>query len=344
MEKITSLTIIFILLLRNKAVRGFIWAHQKQSRSSKAIHVSSSDQVAEINVRYKSRSLLRYDPTLDRYVLFDEHPREHESSSYSLLSGSISIQKATSRLNRRLVPFLKSSYLPEGVSHNYFSFMKWRILQRFISANLHVLTTQSLLLGLGLKSSMKNRAAALGVSAAVNWVLKDALGKISRMIWASRMGRKFDSDAKRWRFRSALLFAIANYLELITYIYPNFFLLLATCANSLKQISMLTSSATRNAIYNSFRLADDIHARENIGDITAKGEAQIATVDLIGIGSGLILSKMIGIDSVQRILFVYVLLQTLEMICMYREISSVVFNMLLNLYTSFRDTSSYTRQ
>lgn len=328
MEKVTSLTIIFILLLRNKAVRGFIWAHHKQSKPSKPIHVSPSDQVAEINVRYKSRSLLRYDPTLDRYVLFDEHPREHESSSYSLLSGSISFQKATSRLNRRLVPFLKSSYLPEGVSHNYFSFMKWRILQRFISANLHVLTTQSLLLGLGLKSSMKNRAAALGVSAAVNWVLKDALGKISRMIWASRMGRKFDSDAKRWRFRSALLFAIANYLELITYIYPNFFLLLATCANSLKQISMLTSSATRNAIYNSFRLADDIHARENIGDITAKGEAQIATVDLIGIGSGLILSKLIGIDSVQRILFVYVLLQTLEMICMYREISSVVFNML----------------
>jgi len=145
---------------------------------------------------------------------------------------------------------------------------------------------------------------------------------------ASQMGRKFDSDAKRWRFRSALFFALANYLELITFMFPRLFLLLATCANSLKQMSMLTSSATRNAIYNSFRLVDDGNARENIGDITAKGEAQIAIVDLLGIGSGVLLSKLIGIDSVQKILIVYIMLQVMEMNCMYHEISSVVFNIL----------------
>lgn len=37
-------------------------------------------------------------------------------------------------------------------------------------------------------------------------------------------------------------------------------------ANSFKQMSMLTSSATRNTIYRSFARG------ENIGDITAKGE------------------------------------------------------------------------
>ncbi len=110
--------------------------------------------------------------------------------------------------------------------------------------------------------------------------------------------------------------------------FPRLFLLLATCANSLKQMSMLTSSATRNAIYNSFRLVDDGNARENIGDITAKGEAQIAIVDLLGIGSGVLLSKLIGIDSVQKILIVYIMLQIMEMNCMYHEISSVVFNIL----------------
>ncbi len=48
-------------------------------------------------------------------------------------------------------------------------------------------------------------------------------------------------------------------------------------ANALKQTAMLTSSATRNAIYKSFSRNAD-----NIGDITAKGEAQIAVVDLLG--------------------------------------------------------------
>ena len=38
-------------------------------------------------------------------------------------------------------------------------------------------------------------------------------------------------------------------------------------------MSMLTSSATRNAMYKSF--AGD---SQNLGDITAKGEAQIAVV------------------------------------------------------------------
>jgi hypothetical protein len=143
----------------------------------------SSDQLAEINVRYKMSYLLRYDPCLDRYVTVDGHhnesPPQFKFSPGSKYPTHYPFLQASTRLKQHLVPFFKSSFLPEGVSNNYYSFMKWRALQRFISANLHVLTTQSLLLGLGLK----NRSAALGVSAAVNWVLKDALGKISRMVW-----------------------------------------------------------------------------------------------------------------------------------------------------------------
>ena len=55
---------------------------------------------------------------------------------------------------------------------------------------------QALLLALGIKSRR------LGAAAAMSWVLKDALGKFGRILWASKMGRRFDSDAKRWRFRS----------------------------------------------------------------------------------------------------------------------------------------------
>lgn len=97
-------------------------------------------------------------------------------------------------------------------------------------------------------------------------MLKDALGKFSRIFWASKNGKRFDSDAKRWRFRSSLLFATGNALEIMTYFIPGMFLLTAAIANALKQVAMLTSSSTRNAIYKCLSRNAD-----NIGDITAKG-------------------------------------------------------------------------
>ena len=66
---------------------------------------------------------------------------------------------------------------------------------------------------------------------------------------------------------------------------------------------MLTSSATRNTILSNFSI------RGNIGDITAKGEAQIAVVDLLGIGFGIKLSKWIGIAKFKRIIFLYVFIK-----------------------------------
>jgi len=46
-----------------------------------------------------------------------------------------------------------------------------------------------MLLALGMKSGAAS-AGGLGAAAATNWVLKDALGKGARMLWASRMGRR----------------------------------------------------------------------------------------------------------------------------------------------------------
>ncbi|GKY98826.1 hypothetical protein MPSEU_000838600 [Mayamaea pseudoterrestris] len=223
-------------------------------------------------------------------------------------------------IQQTILPNLSVAFLPQSVTKNYYSFIRWRIAQRFVNANLHVFGTQSLLLGLGLSNSNNNK---LALSAALNWVLKDALGKIVRMLWASRMGRRFDSDAKRWRFRSAVSYAFGNALEIVTYLNPSGFLVWATLANAFKQTSMLTSSSTRTAIYNSFRNGTD-----NIGDITAKGEAQIAIVDLIGIASGVCLSKAIG-TSARGVITAYLVLQVMELVCMYRQLRCVqyrVFN------------------
>lgn len=238
------------------------------------------NDISEVDVRHGTRITLAYDPISDRYM--DCHYLQ------GLANFTLPRRSFRPALERKVRQVITNAFLPEGVTNNYYIFIKWRIVQRFINANVHVFGTQSLLMGLGIQ----NKRASLGLSAALNWVLKDALGKLVRMFWASQMGRKFDPDAKRWRYRSSLLFALGNGLEVMTYVFPSLFLVLATLANSLKQMSMLTSSSTRNALYNSFRDG----TKENIGDITAKGEAQIAIVDLLGIMSGVCLSSKLTLE------------------------------------------------
>lgn len=205
--------------------------------------------------------------------------------------------------------FLRTCFLPSGkMSPDYVKYTQWRMMQRFLSATTSVFGTQALLLAIGVKQSK------IGIAAATTWVLKDALGKISRIFWASRHAKKFDSDAKKWRYRSSILFAAGSALEIFTYIFPSFFLLIAALANALKQMAMLTSSATRNAIYKSFARNAD-----NIGDITAKGEAQIAVIDLIGMFTGIIISRLVG-ASREKIGIVFCLFSALDLYCIFNEI------------------------
>ena len=309
-------------------------------------------QIADVDVLYGSRSSLRFDPALERFVPVHSNNRDVNSNDHTNSDGTIhagirvngdsgndtihsqrqrrkrdrSIPSSIlSTLSGTLGPQFRAAFIPEGVTDAYYRFVAWRVIQRYISSILHVIGTQSLLLGLGFKAkSMKAApsAGALGLSAVMNWVLKDALGKLVRLLWASRMGRKFDSDAKRWRFRSSLLFALGNGLEIVTYLYPSLFLLWATTANCCKQISMLTSSSTRTAIYNSFRTT------ENIGDITAKGEAQIAIVDLFGIVSGIGLCRLVLGGLSRTVVAVYAVLQLLEIVSMYKTIRAVEFRVL----------------
>lgn len=217
---------------------------------------------------------------------------------------------------RRRKMFFSRAFFPDDVTPDYYSFTAWRFAQRCVSATVGVFGTQALLLALGVK------AGRIGQAAAISWVLKDGFGRVGKMIWASGMGKDFDVDPKRWRFRSALLYAVGNGLEIVTQIFPASFLVVATLANSMKQVSMLTSSATRNAMYRSFG-----GRAQNIANITAKGEAQIVVADLIGMVCGIQLSKAIG-TSKSNVLAAYTVLTIADIIGIYMELRQVVFRTL----------------
>lgn len=153
-------------------------------------------------------------------------------------------KSAISTKGNLLLQFFYSCFLPSGeLSNDYYRYTIWRAIQRLIAATNLVFCTQALFIALGIKKS-----SAIGLSAATVWVLKDGLGKFSRIFWATFFGKKFDLDAKKWRFRSAIIFSIGNSLEILTYFYPKMFLFSAAIANALKQMAMLTYSSTRNTM------------------------------------------------------------------------------------------------
>lgn len=49
---------------------------------------------------------------------------------------------------------------------------------------------------------------SLPAAATINWVLKDGLGRLGRLTVATRFGESFDSDLKRFRYVSSIIYAL----------------------------------------------------------------------------------------------------------------------------------------
>ncbi|KAH1198870.1 Protein root UVB sensitive 4 [Glycine max] len=132
-------------------------------------------------------------------------------------------------------------FIPRGVTGNYVEYVKWKLLHRVFSSALQVLATQAMFTAMGVGFS-----CSLPSAAALNWVLKDGLGRLSRCIYTASLASAFDTNLKRVRFTTSVLFVASIGLELLTPAFPRCFLLLATIANISKQISLACYLATRS--------------------------------------------------------------------------------------------------
>ncbi|KAE8709543.1 Protein root UVB sensitive 4 [Hibiscus syriacus] len=127
------------------------------------------------------------------------------------------------------------------------------------------------------------RAIGIGYSrsltsaAALNWVLKDGLGRLSRCIYTASLASAFDTNLKRVRFSTSLLFTLSIGVELLTPIFPQYFLLLASLANIAKQMSLACYMATSPPIHRSFAIAD------NLAEVSAKSQIQSVCFDNFGL-------------------------------------------------------------
>ncbi|KAK4536553.1 hypothetical protein CDCA_CDCA09G2578 [Cyanidium caldarium] len=199
------------------------------------------------------------------------------------------------RRHRRAGPLqaVLESLLPEGyfdrsrgtppVSDDYLPFTILHFVQNVVHAAASVIATQSMLYAVGL-----SQRATVGISGAVQWVLKDGLGRIGAIVFGSVLGNRYDADPKRWRMRGDVLYTFGVGTEMITRLCPQYFLLVGTIANTIKSVSYMMRLPTAAAIRRNFSL------RENFGDLSAKANAQEVLSMLVGTFAGIGLSYVLG--------------------------------------------------
>ena len=119
-------------------------------------------------------------------------------------------------------------------------------------------------------------SGSLPLAATLNWIIKDGLGQFGGILFASLVNNNFDADPKTWRMISGICMDSSSFLELLTPLFPAYFLPIASVANVGKNISFLAASASRAAIHKSFAI------QENLADITAKTGSQSILGSLLG--------------------------------------------------------------
>ncbi len=235
--------------------------------------------------------------------------------------------------------FLPNNY-PNSVEKGYTQFISYCFLGNTFSSAAMVLSTQTLLLAVGVGS-----ASASPMAGALNWVMKDGIGQLGGILFASRITsttssssnhgyggihttrtstNTIDKDPKRWRMVSSLSMDMATFLEILTPLFPGYFLALASIANVGKNVGFLTASASRASIHQS------LAKQNNLGDVTAKAGSQSIAASLIGTGLGIGLTPVLGGGGGDTfsIMIGFVCLSSMHQYCTYKSLQSVALKSL----------------
>ncbi|XP_010540714.1 PREDICTED: protein root UVB sensitive 1, chloroplastic [Tarenaya hassleriana] len=202
------------------------------------------------------------------------------SSSFEL-SSSLSPQNLLTLCKNLLIQFLLPEGFPNSVTSDYLDYSLWRGVQGIASQISGILATQSLLYAVGLGKG------TIPTAAAINWVLKDGIGYLSK-IMLSKYGRHFDVHPKGWRLFADLLENAAFGLEMLTPVFPQLFVVIGAAAGAGRSAAALIQAATRSCFYAGFA------SQRNFAEVIAKGEAQGMVSKSIGMLFGIALANYVG--------------------------------------------------
>jgi F0F1-type ATP synthase assembly protein I len=141
------------------------------------------------------------------------------------------------------------------------------------------------------------------------------------MIFASHTSTNFDSHPKFYRMFSCIILNLSIFIEIITPLYPSYFLILASLGNVGKNISWLSTSASKSIIHR------NLSNSENLADITVKSGSQTIGASIIGTIFGIFLSYFIGTDTLFMLL-TFTLLGSIHLYSTYTSLNYVTISTL----------------
>jgi hypothetical protein len=209
------------------------------------------------------------------------------SAGIKRIEEPMSAKESALQRSMSLVNYLLPKGFPHSVRAGYKQFATGQFVSNGLSTAAGVLSMQALLYALGIGIGTAGIGSA-SLAATLNWVIKDGLGQLGGVLFASVVNNKFDADPKRWRLLATIAMDAASFLEMLTPMMPGYFLAVASVANVGKNISFLAASASRAAIHRSFTL------QENLADVTAKTGSQFIVSSLLGTSLGVTLSSFVA--------------------------------------------------
>ncbi|CAO2034451.1 unnamed protein product [Urochloa humidicola] len=268
-------------------------------------------------VRGGTRTRLVPDPAWTSYLIAGDDGSKQEGGGDGEGGGprvdAAALRRRLERSWRRCADVAVQLLLPDGyphsVSSDYLNYSLWRALQGVASQVSGVLSTQALLYAVGLGKG------AIPTAAAVNWVLKDGLGYLSKIL-LSKFGRHFDVNPKGWRLFADLLENTAYGLEILTPVFPHLFVPIGAAAGAGRSAAALIQAATRSCFYAGFAV------QRNFAEVIAKGEAQGMVSKFVGIGLGIVLANHIG-SSVPLALISFAGVTAVHMYCNLKSYQSI---------------------
>jgi len=215
---------------------------------------------------------------------------------------------------------------PESVAPYYMTYAKWHFLHNTATAANAVLATSALLQAAGLG------AGGVAAAAAANWVIKDGVGNLARLIFGSKYAGRFDSDLKRFRMIADVLHHVGTGAELLTRVVPGWFLLVAAFGNSCKGMAQVIFVSTRSVVNRQLATSN------NIGEVTARGDAQSILADLCGALVGIALTQTVAHEQTDAAMAFFLINVVLQMWFRFESLRSLHLDTLSNSRLMFLAT------
>lgn len=192
--------------------------------------------------------------------------------------------------------FLPAGY-PASVTPDYLTFQLYDSIQGLSSYIRGMLSTQSILLGLGFGHQNANIfAASLSIAA------KETISTISSLYICSKSS-SFDSHSKQWRLAADICNDVALTLQICTpYFDKDKFIVMYLLGAVCQAVTGVAGSSTRMALTQHFAL------RQNAANVAACESAQEVAITAIGLLLGLLLTKLSESSIPQAAIFCFIVL------------------------------------